>query len=66
MKVLAQSSILGALITSAIALSILLRTRRSKLHTLFAYFNINLAIWYMSKFSICSKSITPIQTSWST
>lgn len=50
MTLLAQTSLLAALITIAITISIFLRVRRTRLQSHFAYFNINLALCLISTF----------------
>lgn len=50
MTLLAQTSLLAALITIAIAISIFLRGRRSRLQSHFAYLNINLAVCLICTF----------------
>ncbi|MBT9558633.1 MAG: GAF domain-containing protein [Myxococcales bacterium] len=43
-----QSALLAAVISSALAVTILLRNRRNRLYQLYATFNLNLVAWYIS------------------
>ena len=43
-----QSALLAAIISSALAINILLRNRRNKLYVLYSLFNFNLVAWYVS------------------
>ena len=43
-----QSALLAAVISSALAINILLRNRRNKLYVLYSTFNFNLVAWYLS------------------
>ncbi|MFT7621044.1 MAG: two-component system sensor histidine kinase HydH [Myxococcota bacterium] len=43
-----QSALLAAIISSALAINILLRNRRNRLYLLYSYFNFNLVAWYVS------------------
>ncbi|MCK6511681.1 ATP-binding protein [Myxococcota bacterium] len=52
MTILAQTSLLSALITGSIAFSIFLRGRRTKAQSYFAYFNINLCAALLATFLI--------------
>ena len=43
-----QSALLAAIVSSALAINILLRNRRNKLYVLYSVFNLNLVAWYLS------------------
>ena len=43
-----QSALLAAVISSALAINILLRNRRNKLYVMYSLFNFNLVAWYLS------------------
>ena len=43
-----QSALLAAVISSALAINILLRNRRNRLYVLYSLFNFNLVAWYLS------------------
>ncbi len=43
-----QSALLAAIISSALAINILLRNRRNRLYLLYSLFNFNLVAWYLS------------------
>ncbi len=43
-----QSALLAAVISTALAVTILLRNRRNRLYQLYAIFNLNLVAWYLS------------------
>jgi signal transduction histidine kinase len=45
-----QTSLIAAVISLALAASVLLRTRRRRVHWLFSLFGLNIALWYLTTF----------------